>query len=78
MTAERIRRFAGNYLSTLGFIGLSWWIISDLSGFHRGILQAQWQFGMFEIDAVLTVRTLFLALIALYVRFAPGFNRQKR
>ena len=66
MSAHRIRRFAANYLSTLAFIGLSYWVISDLSGFHRSILQAQWQLGMFEIDAVLTVRRLFLFLIALY------------
>ena len=46
------RRFAANYFSTLGFIGLSYWVISSLSGFHRGMLQGQWQFGMFEIDAV--------------------------
>ena len=61
------RRFAANYFSTLAFIALSYWIIGSLSGFHRGILQGQWQFGMFEIDAVLTVHTLMLALIALYV-----------
>jgi protein-S-isoprenylcysteine O-methyltransferase Ste14 len=61
------RRFAGNYLSTLGFIALSYWVISEVSGFHRGALQGQWQFGMFDIDAVLTVHALFLALIALYV-----------
>ncbi len=65
--ASRSRRFAGNYLSTLAFIGISYWIITDLSGFHRGILQAQWQFGMFEIDASLSVHTLLLGLIALYV-----------
>ena len=67
MSAHRSRRFAGNYLSTLTFIGLSYWVISDLSGFHRGILQSQWQFGMFEIDAALGIHTLLLALIALYV-----------
>ncbi len=61
------RRFAGNYLSTLGFVALAWWVITDLSSFHKGMLQGQWQFGMFGIDAVLTVHTLFLALIALYV-----------
>lgn len=61
------RRFAGNYLSTLGFIALSWWVISSLSGFHRDALQGQWQFGMFDVDAVLTVHTLLIALIALYV-----------
>ena len=42
-------------------------MISDLSGFHRGALQGQWQFGMFDLDAVLTVHTLLLALVALYV-----------
>jgi len=66
-SAMLTRRFAANYFSTLAFIALSYWIISSLSGFHRSILQGQWQFGMFEIDAVFTVHTLFLALIALYV-----------
>ncbi|HEU4590494.1 MAG TPA: hypothetical protein VFS13_06255 [Steroidobacteraceae bacterium] len=60
------RRFAANYFSTLGFIGLAWWVISDLSGFHRGALHSQWQFGMFGIDAALTVQALLLALVALY------------
>ncbi len=70
------RRFAANYFSTLGFIGLSYWIISELSGFHRGMLQGQWQFGMFEIDAVLTIHTLFLSLIALYaVVLIPFYAR---
>ncbi len=66
MRAATARRFLGNYLATLAFIGLSYWIISDLSGFHRGILQGQWQFGMFDVNAVLTIHTLFLFLIALY------------
>jgi protein-S-isoprenylcysteine O-methyltransferase Ste14 len=65
--ASRSRRFAGNYLSTLVFIGISYWIISDLSGFHRGMLHGQWQFGMFEIDASLSIHALLLGLIALYV-----------
>jgi protein-S-isoprenylcysteine O-methyltransferase Ste14 len=65
-SSHRFRRFTGNYLSTLAFIGISWWIVSDLSEFHRSILQAQWRFGMFEIDAVLTARRLFLLLIGLY------------
>jgi protein-S-isoprenylcysteine O-methyltransferase Ste14 len=66
MTAHRRRRFIGNYLSTLGFVGLSWWVITFASGFHRGILQGQWQFGMFGIDAVLSIHALLLFLIALY------------
>ena len=40
------------------------------------MLQGQWQFGMFEIDAVLTIHTLFLALIALYaVVLIPYYAR---
>jgi protein-S-isoprenylcysteine O-methyltransferase Ste14 len=70
------RRFFGNYLATLAFIGLSYWVISDLSGFHRGILQGQWQFGMFDVDAVLTIHTLFVFLIALYaVALIPFYLR---
>jgi protein-S-isoprenylcysteine O-methyltransferase Ste14 len=70
------RRFAANYFSTLGFIGLSYWVISDLSGFHRGMLQGQWQFGMFEIGAVLSIHTLLLTLIALYaVVLIPYYAR---
>lgn len=74
--ARSIRRFAGNYLSTMSFIGLSFWIVSDLSGFHQGMLQGQWQFGMFDVDAVLRVHTLFLCLIALYaVVLVPYYLR---
>jgi protein-S-isoprenylcysteine O-methyltransferase Ste14 len=67
MAVTSVRRFAGNYLATLGFIGLSWWIVSDLSGFHRGMLQGQWRPGMFGIDTALTVHGLFVGLIGLYV-----------
>jgi protein-S-isoprenylcysteine O-methyltransferase Ste14 len=61
------RRFAGNYFSTLGFIALSYWIISELSGFHRGMLQGQWHFGLFGADVVVSIHTLLLSMIALYV-----------
>lgn len=67
------RRFAANYLSTLAFIALAYWVITDVSNFHRGILQGQWQFGMFGIDAVLTVHVLLLALIALYAAILIPF-----
>ncbi len=60
------RRFATNYLSTLAFIGLSYWVISSFSNFHHSMLQGQWQLGMFDIDAVITVQALFIALMALY------------
>ena len=70
------RRFAANYFSTLAFIGLSYWLITSLSGFHRNMLQAQWQPGMFGINAVLTIHTLFVALIVLYaVVLIPYYAR---
>ena len=70
------RRFALNYLSTLGFMALAYWVIADLSSFHRGILQGQWRFGMFGLDAVLTIHSLLLALIALYaVVLIPYYAR---
>ncbi|HEX6639434.1 MAG TPA: hypothetical protein VF033_17390 [Steroidobacteraceae bacterium] len=74
--ASRGRRFAGNYLTTLAFIAFSWWIISDLSGFHRGILHGQWQPGLFGSNAVLTIHELFLALAVLYaVVLVPYYLR---
>lgn len=60
------RRFVSNYLSTLAFIGLSYWIIARLSNFHRSMLQGQWQLGLFGVDTVITVHALFVTLIALY------------
>jgi protein-S-isoprenylcysteine O-methyltransferase Ste14 len=54
MTATSGRRFARNYLATLAFIGLGYWVISDLSGFHRGMLQGQ------------RIHALLVALIGLY------------
>lgn len=60
------RRFASSYSSTLAFIGLSYWIVSSLSNFHRSILQAQWPLGIFGIDAAISVQDVFISLIALY------------
>src|SRR5262245_49725183 len=60
------RRFASNYFSTLAFIGLSYWIISSLSAFHRSILQGQWQLGIFGSDTIITVQAVFITLITLY------------
>lgn len=60
------RRFFSNYLSTLAYIGVSYWIISSLSNFHRSILQAQWPLETFGIDAVITVQGVFVGLMALY------------
>jgi protein-S-isoprenylcysteine O-methyltransferase Ste14 len=60
------RRFVLNYVSTLAFIGVSYWIISSLSNFHRSMLQGEWQLNVIGIDAVITVHSVFIALIALY------------
>lgn len=59
-------RFVANYVSTVSFIGLSWWIITSLSNFHRGLLQNQWQLGMFGIDHVITVQMVYIALLCFY------------
>lgn len=59
-------RFAANYLSTLAFVGASYLIVTRVSEFHRSFLQGQWHLGMFDIDAVITVHAVFVALIALY------------
>lgn len=69
-------RFASSYLSTLAFIGLSYWIISSLSDFHRSMLQGQWHLGMFSIEATISVHTVFIALMALYaVILIPYYAR---
>jgi protein-S-isoprenylcysteine O-methyltransferase Ste14 len=60
------RRFVSNYLSTLAFIGLSYWIVSSLSNFHRSMLQGQWQLGLFGFHAAISVHALFVTLIAIY------------
>ena len=60
------RRFVSNYVSTLAFIALSWWLITRVSNFHRGMLQGQWQLGMFGVDAVITVHAVFTALFVIY------------
>ncbi|MBB6094721.1 protein-S-isoprenylcysteine O-methyltransferase Ste14 [Povalibacter uvarum] len=60
------RRFIANYLSTLVFIGLSYWMVTRVSNFHRGMLQSQWQLGMFGIDVVITVHAVFVGLLVFY------------
>jgi protein-S-isoprenylcysteine O-methyltransferase Ste14 len=66
MSALLRRRFFANYFSTLLVIALAYWILRDLSAFHRNMLQAQWQFGNLDIDLVITIHGLFRALIAVY------------
>lgn len=70
------RRFAANYFSTLAFIGLAYWIITDLSEFHRGMLQGQWQLSGIGIDFTIHIHSLIVALIALYaVVLIPYYAR---
>ena len=61
------RRFVANYVSTLAFIGLAYWIVTGASEFHRGIITAQWQFGVFGVDATLRIHTVFRTLLVVYV-----------
>jgi protein-S-isoprenylcysteine O-methyltransferase Ste14 len=64
------RRFAANYFSTLGFIGLAYWIISDLSEFHRGIINAQW--GFLRIQMLMTwLIVAFAVLLIPYYALYP-------
>jgi len=61
------RRFAANYFSTLGFIGLAYWIIADLSGFHRAQINAYF---------FVSIHTLMHGLIVLYaVALVPFYAR---
>jgi protein-S-isoprenylcysteine O-methyltransferase Ste14 len=60
------RRFVLNYLSTLAFVGLAYWIITSLSSFHSSMLQAQWQLTTFGIDNVITIHAVLVTLIAIY------------
>lgn len=66
LTRARVRRVVLNYLSTLSFVGLSYWMISSLSNFHRSMLQGEWNLSMFGVDTVVTVHGVFIALIAVY------------
>lgn len=63
------RRFAANYLSTLAFIGLAYWIIADLSPFHRNMINARWE--NLGIHALLHGLIAFyaLALVPYYARY---------
>jgi protein-S-isoprenylcysteine O-methyltransferase Ste14 len=60
------RQFIANYLSTLAFIGVSYWIISRVSTFHQSMLQGLWQLDVFGIDAAVSVHAIFKTLIVLY------------
>lgn len=72
-TRPALGRLAGNYLTTMAFVGLSWWVIAELSGFHRALLQGSWRM---SAGAALTIHDLFLCLFALYaVVLVPYYLR---
>lgn len=60
------RRVLVNYASTLAIVGLAFWFVTDISNFHRAMLQGQWQFGMFGWGTTITVHQVFISLIAIY------------
>jgi protein-S-isoprenylcysteine O-methyltransferase Ste14 len=60
------RRFVANYFSTLAFMGLSWWFISQLSGFHRAMMSGSWHLGSFGSEISIAVQQVFVALFVLY------------
>jgi protein-S-isoprenylcysteine O-methyltransferase Ste14 len=75
-TAILSRRFAANYLSTLAFVGLAWWIVRDVSEFHRNHLQARWQLGSSDVDFAVSIHALIAGLIGLYaVLLVPYYLR---
>lgn len=55
-----------NYASTLAVVGLAFWFVTDVSNFHRAMLQGQWQLGMFGWETTITVHAVFIALITIY------------
>ena len=77
MMANILRgRFAANYFSTLAFVGVAYWIITDLSPFHRQALQGQWHLGGIGIDLAIRIHPLIVTLIALYaVVLIPFYAR---
>jgi len=60
------RRFAANYLSTLAFMGLSWWFVTGASDFHRSMMSGSWHLGYFGSQASISVQDVFAALLGLY------------
>jgi protein-S-isoprenylcysteine O-methyltransferase Ste14 len=60
------RRLLSNYASTLFFIGLCYWVVTDVSEFHRSMLQGEWVLSGPGFNATITVHAVFVSLIALY------------
>jgi protein-S-isoprenylcysteine O-methyltransferase Ste14 len=76
LAAITTRRFAANYFATLLFIGLCYWLITDYSDFHEGMLQARWDLAPFGIDGGLSIQQLFVTLIVVYaVALVPYYAR---
>ena len=60
------RRFAINYASTLAAIGLAFWIVTDLSNFHRSFLRAEWTFTALGVDRTIAIRDVLVGVMAAY------------
>ncbi len=74
--ASRPRRFLANYLATMAFIGLSYAVVTRLSGFHRGVLASRLQFDVGGLHVELAIHALLLGLVALYaVALIPYYLR---
>lgn len=59
-------RFLRNYLSTLAFLLLGWYVCFHLSGFHQGILKAVASVRFASFSTTLRAPELFVNLLGLY------------
>jgi protein-S-isoprenylcysteine O-methyltransferase Ste14 len=74
-SADAGRRFAANYFSTIFVVVVAYVFLRDVSGFHQGMLQAQWQSAS-PGGFTFTVHDLFRALIVFYaVILVPYYAR---
>lgn len=58
-----LRRFMRNYLSTMLFLALGWFICFELSAFHRDTLRASVDFRLLDWTWTLVARDLFTGLL---------------
>lgn len=60
------KRFVRNYLSTLLFLVLGWYVCFELSAFHRDTLSASVNFSLLNWTGTLSARALFIGLLAVF------------
>ena len=68
---QSTRRIVANYLATALFIGISYWIVTRLSGFHRDMLRGEWDLSVLGVNATITTGSLFVTLMVLYAIILP-------